>query len=71
MEDPEYCKVHSHYSTAPIDNIKVFIIDDGCHTTAMHAEDILKLPGRVEPTIRYNTYFIALERVYLSPKQGG
>ncbi len=39
MEDPEYCKVHSYYSAAPIDNIKVFIIDDGCHTTAMLAEE--------------------------------
>ena len=39
MEDPEYCKVHSYYSATPINNIKVFIIDDSYHTTAMLAEE--------------------------------
>lgn len=35
QENPEYRAVHKFYTDIPIDDVKVFVIDDGDHTTML------------------------------------
>lgn len=40
QEQPEYRnEIVKLFSCQPVDNVKIFVIDDGCHSTMMLAEE--------------------------------